>query len=223
MQKPRSTRGRIVSAIGTLAVFGFGASAAGACSSTSGTTASNDAGTTQDGNSPVDANSPPVDANTPKDTGADTNVPMDAGKPCSMLSDCPASTNECVVPTCSGGFCGATLLDQTHTLSTGQTPNDCQKVVCNGAGGTKKIDDPTDLPLPSTTVCKTTPACTGTPLAPSYTNAAPNTSCVADGMLPAHVCGDGTAAGTCVECNQPSDCILGDGGLGNACTNHVCM
>jgi hypothetical protein len=42
-------------------------------------------------------------------------------------------------------------------------------------------------------------------------------------MLPKHVCGDTTAAGTCVECNVDIDCdVVGDGGA-LTCVAHVCQ
>ena len=110
-------------------------------------------------------------------------------------------------------------LDQTYTLSTGQTAGDCQKVVCNGAGGTTLVDDAFDLP--TTTELCLMPACTGAPLAPSFTPAAAGTNCSAEQPAGStkHVCGDDVAtAGTCVECNIVADCSV-DGG---SCTNHVC-
>ncbi len=134
---------------------------------------------------------------------------------CVAATDCPATGNECVVATCNANVCGTMNLDGTHTLSTGQTANDCQKVVCNGNGGTTSADDATDLPA-STTACLINPACTGTPLAPSFTPAAQGASCVSDGMPPNTVCGGGLNAGICVECNTGLDCPSG------VCNNNVC-
>jgi len=110
----------------------------------------------------------------------------------------------------------------THTLSTGQTSGNCQKLVCDGAGNIVSVDDPTDPPPASGTVCATSPTCAGSPLKPSYTVQPTGTDCSGDGQLPKHVCGDttdSTVAGTCVQCNAVADCV-NDGGT---CTNHVCM
>jgi hypothetical protein len=76
-----------------------------------------------------------------------------------------------------------------------------------------------------TTVCRV-PACTGTPLAPTVTNAATGTDCTADNKPPAHVCGDTTnaaIAGTCVQCNTIADCpTTGSACVVATCTNNVC-
>jgi hypothetical protein len=111
---------------------------------------------------------------------------------CLFDSDCPPTGNECVAPTCANHVCTTTNLDQSHTLSTGQTPGNCQKLVCNGQGGVTSIDDPTDLPT-STSACLINPACTGEPLAQSFANAATGTPCSDNGGL---LC----LNGACVAC-----------------------
>ena len=180
----------------------------------------------------VDAN---VDANTldmgARDTGPDmgvdvgVDVGVDANRPdtgvdagCVTPSlDCPATGNECVVPMCSGGGCTTMNLTSAHVLSTGQTAANCQRIVCNGSGGMMSMDDATDLPAASGSLCRTTPACTGSPLAPSYTNASAGTTCTDSG---GRVC-DG--AGACVACNAPSDCPATSGEcVLRTCTTHVC-
>jgi hypothetical protein len=107
-------------------------------------------------------------------------------------------------------------LGNSHVLSTGQTPGDCQKVVCDGNGGVTHIDDPTDLPT-SNSVCQTNPACSGSPLGPTFTPAPTGTDCTADNTAPNHVCGDTTVtaiSGRCVQCNTSADCPSdGDGGM----------
>ena len=100
-------------------------------------------------------------------------------------------------------------------------------VVCDGAGGTTSVGEPLDVPLTPSTVCKKTPACSGTPLAPSYTIAPIGTDCTNDGLFPRQVCGDPAVpalAGICVQCNVPQDCYaFGDGGGQFICTNGVCQ
>jgi hypothetical protein len=92
-----------------------------------------------------------------------------------------------------------------------QTPGDCQKVVCNGSGGTTSVDDPTDLPAPASTACLINPSCCGpSPLTPCYTDAPTGTPCTSGSDPSATVCGNTTIsniAGTCVECNTNSDCL----------------
>ncbi|MFO0684837.1 MAG: hypothetical protein U0234_22460 [Sandaracinus sp.] len=139
---------------------------------------------------------------------------------CNVPSDCPSLGGECVVSFCMTHTCGVTNLDSSHTLSTGQTPGDCQRLVCDGFGGVTSADDASDLPI-SSTACLVSPACTGTPLAPAFTPAATGTDCTADGMAPRHVCGDTTmasVAGTCVACNVDGDCTAG-----TCQADHTCM
>jgi hypothetical protein len=89
-----------------------------------------------------------------------------------------------------------------------QQAGDCQQLQCDGSGHVVSQAAPADVPPPADTVCETNPSCSGSPLAPTYTQAAAGTSCAADNKAPNHVCGTpGTAAGgTCVECNVSADC-----------------
>ncbi|WP_438037672.1 hypothetical protein [Sorangium sp. So ce128] len=109
----------------------------------------------------------------------------------------------------TNGFCDGAGACQRYAAGTevpsGQTPGDCQRRVCNGAGSPTTDDDVTDLPV-SATVCLTDPACTGTPATPNFSMAPAGTDCTADGLPGKTVCGSGLAAGTCVECNDDSSC-----------------
>lgn len=137
---------------------------------------------------------------------------------CNVPGDCPTSTNECLTPSCVSHVCGFMSLGAAHTMSTGQTSHNCQKLVCSADGlSSVPVDDATDLPAPSTTVCRTAPACTGSPLMPTYTNTAMGTPCVADTNPPNVVCGDATAAGMCVQCNMTTECTSG-----TCHTDHTC-
>lgn len=143
---------------------------------------------------------------------------------CATPADCAATESECVVATC-GGFpmtCGATFLDATHALAA-QTAGDCERLVCDGAGGSTSVPDPGDLPT-STSVCRI-PACAGTPLAPGFLPAATGTDCSADGTIPSGVCGDTTsaAAGTCVGCNTEAQCADRGDGSTPTCVDHACV
>ena len=129
---------------------------------------------------------------------------------CNSPSDCPATGNFCTTATCNSGSCGTSDVASGTALPSGdQTPGDCQQLVCNGSGGTTSQNDATDLPV-SSTACLMDPACTGNPLAPTFTDAPTGTDCTADGHPPNHVCGNtsnGNIAGTCVQCNTDADCL----------------
>jgi hypothetical protein len=122
-------------------------------------------------------------------------------------------------------LCTATPLDMSHAVI-GQTPGDCQKAVCNGAGGVTKVNDAADVPT-STTLCQTSPSCTGQPLKPHFTFAPQGTSCVGDGQPSKQVCGppnDATFGGTCVQCNGDADCVsINDAGTLTCSSFHVCQ
>jgi len=145
---------------------------------------------------------------------------------CNGANDCPATGNECIARACNANACGTSFLGSSHVMSTGQASGNCQSLVCNGSGGTTSIDDNTDPPPASATVCASAPQCTGNPLAPTYTPAATGTSCSADGQWPKHVCGDTSilaVAGKCVECNVTSDCsAVNDAGV-LTCVGNVCQ
>jgi hypothetical protein len=141
---------------------------------------------------------------------------------CNVDNDCPATGNECAPNVCTNHACVANNLGASHVFSQ-QNPHDCQKIVCNGAGGVTSINDPTDLPV-SNTVCQINPACTGSPLAPSFTSQPAGTDCTADNQLPKHLCGSGVFAGTCVQCNGDADCVaINDAGILTCSASHVCQ
>jgi len=100
---------------------------------------------------------------------------------CNTATDCGATGNACVVATCTSNVCGTSNLGpSTHLPPAQQTAGDCQVLVCNGSGGTESADDPTDLPV-SDSACLTNPSCSGTPLAPSFTDAPSGTACTDSG------------------------------------------
>ncbi|MBT9560238.1 MAG: hypothetical protein IV100_29685 [Myxococcales bacterium] len=137
---------------------------------------------------------------------------------CNSATDCPATGNECVAATCIDHVCGTENLGEAVTATEGQSGGDCQKLVCNGEGGTKSVDDAADLPT-SSTVCLTDPTCDGIPLAPSFTKAPVGTDCSADGISGAAFCGEGPMAGVCGECNTLLDCPS----TGNECVAATCV
>jgi hypothetical protein len=122
---------------------------------------------------------------------------------CAADGDCPVPADECTAATCTAaGACSTRPRGQEHSLSTGQTPGDCQELVCDGAGGTISVDDPFDLPVPAT-VCQTA-TCYDSPRRPGFKPVAKGTDCTADGTPGAVVCGDPenpALSGRCVACN----------------------
>jgi hypothetical protein len=130
--------------------------------------------------------------------------------------------------TCTGSAaaCPADVLSPAGTAPPAiQTAGDCQKVVCVGgsASSVTTVNDGTDLPPPSGTLCLINPACVGSPLAPTYTTSPTGTDCTADpgsGI----VCGDTSVpaiAGTCVGCNTSADCMAPTPTCNT--TTHVCQ
>jgi hypothetical protein len=168
--------------------------------------------------SDTDCQGPGVFCQNPGNSGTCVAL-LAAGAVCSASTQCSSNTcgtsgtgTHCCTAACnpSGGPCGATDCDATgacvfpgNTVAPAalQTPDDCQKVVCNGAGGFTSIDDGSDVPQ---VACQN---CNGTPLAP--TPLPTGTTCTLASDASAHVCGDtsnNAIMGTCVECNVSTDC-----------------
>ncbi|MFT5430419.1 MAG: hypothetical protein ACI9OJ_001093 [Myxococcota bacterium] len=140
---------------------------------------------------------------------------------CNAATDCPPSQNECLVVTCSNHVCGTTPLGAEHTVSSNTQNGDCQKLVCDGAGGITNADDPSDLP-PSASAC-TTGACTGAPLAPTQSPVTAGEPCSDPQDATKVMCGDAAASGTCVQCNAATSCATAvEPCTGATCENHVC-
>ena len=128
---------------------------------------------------------------------------------CITGSDCPGSDTDCAQRACNSGVCGTTLAGSGTVVSTGQSPGDCQQLVCAGDGGITSIDDNSDKPTnPSACVAGT--CSNGNPgtsnLASGATCSGPNGANLCDGQ------------GNCVQCNQASDC-----GTSNGCRTFSCV
>ncbi|MFO0619142.1 MAG: proprotein convertase P-domain-containing protein [Polyangiaceae bacterium] len=115
---------------------------------------------------------------------------------------CPPSTNECEIPACTAGKCVTTPVSESTPTSAGQTAGDCKLIVCDGAGGTKPVDD--DDPLDDGNDCTldTCVAGVNTPV-----TVMPGTACATNG---GKVCGSGSKAATCVECISNASCTNGE-------------
>jgi hypothetical protein len=132
--------------------------------------------------------------------------------------DCAPPENSCVSVSCLNARCERQFAAAEIT-AVEQTPGDCHRNDCDGNGGLKSLVDDSDVPT-APSACLVQPSCTnGTP---GFTNAPAGTDCVADGIPDHSVCGGEPAAGTCVQCNQDSDCP-GSGPCAIAtCIMHVC-
>src|SRR5262249_48145633 len=109
------------------------------------------------GDLPVDNNPCTRDVCT---NGTPSNPPLPSGAACSggvykgsgacvqciAASDCPGQDTECQTRTCTGGTCGFSFA-QAGTALTTQTAGDCQRLQCNGTGGTAQVADNSDLPV----------------------------------------------------------------------------
>lgn len=132
---------------------------------------------------------------------------------CASPADCPETGNECVMRVClDTGACG-TIEVAAGTAVASQTAGDCQKLVCDGKGGTQSVNDDADAPDDGN-VC-TADACGSG--APVHTPIAGD--CAESGGV--H-CGDpaGPLAGKCIGCNVGADCPSGacNDGMCAACT-----
>jgi len=125
---------------------------------------------------------------------------------CDDPSACAGTDTECQTRTCVGGVCGLSYATQ-GTAVTAQTVGDCQKVVCNGAGGTESVDDDLDLPVDGE-VCTDDVCTVGVPSNPAVdanTDCGTDLVCDGDGHCVGCVDAD-TCPGTDTEC-QTRTCI----------------
>ncbi len=140
--------------------------------------------------------------------GAPDSGEQDGGPSC----DCPMSLNECESSECSNGVCyTVNVIEGTPTMA--QIQGDCKKKVCNGAGGTKQInedDDAQDDGNDCTLDTCDNGSNVHTPMAGNCYN---NTG----------VCSppDGVAPGFCVECNADGYCPAGKVCVLNGA--HICV
>ena len=128
--------------------------------------------------------------------------------------DCPASTNDCMRPSCSAaGTCGFAPLPST-TILADPAPGDCQGLRCNGVGGTVTFADSLDVPADDGLDCTAEACIGGVPSHPPRDEGAP---CSQSGGLRC----DG--AGQCVGCVEDWDCGISSTCEVFACSNHTCL
>ncbi|MFT3774686.1 MAG: hypothetical protein QM820_55755 [Minicystis sp.] len=128
------------------------------------------------------------------------------GVECYFPFDCPGTETDCTRKTCVDHHCGAGPV-AADTPTSNQIAGDCKREVCDGSGGTKLIDDDTDV-LVDENPCTVDKCVAGAPQNPPASASEP---CAIDGGT---VC-DGT--GKCVACVTALQCA------GGACVNNTCV
>ncbi|MFO0660896.1 MAG: proprotein convertase P-domain-containing protein [Polyangiaceae bacterium] len=130
---------------------------------------------------------------------------------CVTKDDCPGTDDECKTRTCTSGACGFSFTTAGTAVST-QTPGDCLKNQCDGAGNIATVADGNDLPIDNNE-CTSDSCNAGTP---SHGLIAAGAPCTQNGT----VC-DGS--GSCVQCVNASTCPAAPNECQTAvCTNGTC-
>ncbi len=121
---------------------------------------------------------------------------------CNVANDCPGSDTDCEMRTCNANMCG-TGFAPSGTVTSNQSPGDCQQNQCNGTGGIISVPFNTDVPPDDGNTCTTSICNAGTPGQMDVTD---GTSC-SDGSMCTQT--DTCQAGTCTGSNPvvctPSD------------------
>jgi hypothetical protein len=124
---------------------------------------------------------------------------------CLADADCGASS-ACATRACVGGTCVTTFVPSGQGDPGGQVAGDCQRLVCDGSGGSISIADDTDV-LDDGNPCTADACVAGVPSHALLAAATP--------------CGPGLecdAAGACVGCLMDVEC-----GADTACATHHCQ
>jgi hypothetical protein len=128
---------------------------------------------------------------------------------CSMASQCPGTDDECKTRTCTAGTCGFNFTPQGTSVAA-QTPGDCQKNQCDGAGNIESVAENADVPADDGQECTGDVCVAG---APQHPPKLVDTPCSQGG---GSVC---SAGGQCVACNVASQCA----GQDTECSVRSCM
>ncbi|MGC4119621.1 MAG: hypothetical protein QM765_34620 [Myxococcales bacterium] len=122
---------------------------------------------------------------------------------CSTPADCAKPTNECVVATCEANKCGTGNVAANKALAQ-QAAGDCAKVVCDGQGKSKTVNDDADI-LDDGNPCTDDTCESGTPMS----NPSPaGTDC--------------SASGTGTKCDGRGNCVSGACGNGALDSGEAC-
>ncbi len=153
---------------------------------------------------------------------------------CAQASDCPATSNECELPACSSGTCGILFVAADMATPT-QTPGDCKKTVCDGAGYAWPKNDDLDLPADDGNQCTEDKCASGVPENPvlSGTDCSQNGGtkcqtglCVPAGCLDNVKNGSETdidCGGPCAKCVNGKSCSVNNDCALNNCVGGVCQ
>jgi hypothetical protein len=117
------------------------------------------------------------------------------GDMCQIASDCPGTDTECGTRSCVMGVCTVDAA-AAGTPATMQTPEDCQKNVCNGSGDITTATDDTDVKDDGK-------ECTVDSCEMGVDTHAPKTEGTSCNSMGGQVC---NLAGDCVECVDDIDC-----------------
>jgi plastocyanin len=128
---------------------------------------------------------------------------------CLVATTCPGMDTDCQTRTCTLTVCG-TANTPAGTLTSMQTPGDCQANQCNGSGGVVSVTLNADVPVDG--VQCTSDVCTAG--VPSNPPLAAGSGC---NQMGGTVC---NGASVCVQCITNADCALQTGG---ACSMNVCQ
>jgi hypothetical protein len=115
---------------------------------------------------------------------------------CNIGGQCPGQDTECKTRTCNSNTCGTSFQPNGYVTPT-QVAGDCKVRQCDGAGNFVQAISNGDIPADDGNQCTDEVCNAGTP---SHPNKAANTTCNQNG---GSFC---SAVGTCVQCNQASQC-----------------
>jgi len=127
---------------------------------------------------------------------------------CVAATDCPGTDTICRKRVCGNAFTCGFSNTAAGTAAEPDATGNCQKAVCDNAGGVTSVADNTDVPADDGNACTDDTCTNGAPSHPAKTQGAP---CAQGG---GSVC-NGT---TCVQCLSANDCPGSD----TVCHNRTC-
>ncbi|MDI1433526.1 hypothetical protein [Polyangium sorediatum] len=130
---------------------------------------------------------------------------------CNTAADCQGADDFCKKRTCVSNVCGVEYTPNNTALPNGQTEDDCKRLVCDGAGNTVTVADPTDPKVDGIDCTQDT--CNGT--TPSNPNQPSGTACNQNG---GDVCNSG---GQCKK-SPGKSCANGSDCASTFCNDAVC-
>jgi hypothetical protein len=131
----------------------------------------------------------PGTSNTPVDTSCGGGNVCDGSGNCVQCTTSSGgmvgcAVNECLPQSCVMGACSGTPTMQGTPTST-QTAGDCQRIVCDGMGGTQSVEDNMDLPPADANECTVEGCSMGVP---THTPVGDGSPCGMDGHCVMGMC-----------------------------------